>query len=200
MFSWLKGKRNHLVNANSKLIEAFKDQHGVKYYTWADIAEIPPNRWQKIQTFASFHDARISQKTIGQICTAIREINMKLAVEVDKDRRNKLHAQIGALSMELEDRGNTISDEHTFFEMAAILSVRQDEDQRIFNQVIQTEKAKTFKEASDTGHTFFLQIPILKKLIPALIGTEDVWSDHLLNWAYEVQRRERRLRTISSFG
>jgi hypothetical protein len=200
MLSWLKRVKNHVVNANSSLVFAFTDNNGISYYTWADISDIPPNRWQKIQTFASFHDARIGKKTITEICSAIREVNMKLAVETDKDKRNKLHAQIGALSMELEDRANIITDETTFFEMAAILCVRQDEDQRVFNQVIQTQKTETFTKASNEGHNFFLQIPILKKLIPALIGTEDHWNEVMISWAYEIQRRQKRLKIILSSG
>jgi hypothetical protein len=176
----------------------FVDSKGIRYYSFASLEKMPLNRLLMLENFTMFHDSKISPESITAICDKIDEINFKLAAEKDQKLKTRLHAQISALTNELKERPGYITPKSTYYNLAAAVTIREDEEPNQFNERIHNEKYATFVKESDNGNAFFLKCSLLKKLIGSLAGTEDHWTNLSSAWERDLQRESQRLKIILS--
>lgn len=176
----------------------FVDSAGIRYYSFPSLEKMPLNRLLMLENITMFHDAKISPESLTTICDKIDEINFKLAAEKDQKLKTKFHAQISALTNEIKERPGYISPKSTYLNLAAAVTIREDEEPNQFNERIHNEKYATFVKESDNGNAFFLKCSLLKKLIASLAGTEDHWTNLSSAWERDLQRESQRLKIISS--
>lgn len=182
------------------LKECFMDLEGRRYYTWGDLTLIPVVRYRKIETFLIYDEARISADYLDKVMDAIVAENMKIPNEKDMKSRAQAHARITALANEVKYRRREITPEDTFYAVAAMLSVREDEDPETVDSTIFNEKVRDFKAYAEEGHTFFFKNPMCRALWPWLIGTEDSYANLLNVWKREGQKKIERLSIILGDG
>jgi hypothetical protein len=197
-----KWAASYLLDAQRKPIPLqalsyeFTDSKGLRYYGFPTLADLPVNRMLKLQQFALFDDAKISPKSLQEIAEKINEINFAIAKEAVTEKRTKFHAQVASLCTELIERPGYISPKDTFYNMAAVCSIREDESPEQFNEAIHAEKVMEFSQLGDKGYAFFLRNTTFKQLVPSLIGTQESWMNTLQSWERDRQRHEARLAVI----
>ena len=174
------------------------DSNGNSYYSWRDLGEIPRERHLRIEGFTMFDEVKLSPDSLHQILHAIDEINMKLPTEKNHDKKVRYHSQIAHLTGEIRFRMEGITPLEVLLNIAAALSVRQDEDPKTFSQVIHAEKVDQFKEDLKKGVDFFFNSQTWKRLVPTLIMSTENWSAYMTKSTLQAAREGQRLGIILS--
>lgn len=194
----------HLILEQSKpvllkdLVYVGVDSDGKKYFSWEKMEDLPRNRFVEIEKTNMYIDNKISPQNLITLSSAIIDCNNALVHEKDDKKRGVLHAQIGALSLEISFREKYAIPSQVLVALASIVTIREDEDPSVYSQRIQTEKSETFSRELEKGNYFFLNTPIFKALIPSLIMSNDQWMIHLGKLVSQNKHELERLQTILS--
>lgn len=174
------------------------DSTGKRYFSWNQLEQIPRNRFIAMEQMRMYLDAKISPQTLQEISEAIVKLSQEIATEESVKKRSMQSAQITALATELTFREKYAIPREVLCAVAAIMSVREDEDPAIYNERIQTEKSDQFLKDLDTGNYFFLTSPTMGQLIPSLVMPTEDWKNHLAFLAVQAEPISQRLKTILS--
>lgn len=168
---------------------AFSGPDGRAYYTWMDSGEMTPIREKQIEMYLSLADARISAKELTMLCDMLDEANMEAMKATGAKEKSKAHSRIAFLSREIRERPDLLP-EDVYYGMAAVFAVREDEDPRAFDVVVQGQKIDLFKKEGLKGHDFFVKLSGLKQRLGASLTTESAFVQLVSAWAARRARME----------
>lgn len=193
----------HLLSIQNKPIQlrdldfAFVDTDGIRYYEWASLSDIPVCRHTELMQMIGYSDAKISEQTLSVLCDEIDKRNHGIINEKSTANRQKLHAQMFALTNEIRDRSAFSVPKSIMIRMSSILVCREDEDPNKFNTTVNEEKVAQFTKDLNNGNAFFLKTRQMKELYSSLLGTQELLTQHLQNWELEHKKEIQRLKIIS---
>ncbi len=180
----------------SDLKYAFVDSEGMRYYQWEQLSEIPVCRHSELMQMVGYSDAKISPESLANLCDEIDKRNHGLITEKVAGNKQKLHAQMFALTNEIRDRSSFSVPKTIMVRMAAALICREDEDPNKFNAQQNEEKVIQFTKDLNNGNAFFLKSSLMKQLYNSLLGTRELFAELLQNWELDQRRELERLKII----
>ena len=157
---------------------------GHDYYTWTDIAHMPPARAKHIERALAFGNAGIGENTMNSLCDMAEEHliqGMKRGKDADKALLRVAH-----IVKELRNRPKEIIPEEVYYDLCATFVARKGEDPRTFDPAIHADKVRAITEAGRAGHDFFTVPPGWRKLLGSLLTTARAFEE--LSTAWTVQR------------
>lgn len=157
---------------------------GHDYYTWTDIAHMPPARAKHIERALAFGNAGIGENTMNSLCDMAEEhliAGMKRGKDADKALLRVAH-----IVKELRNRPKEIIPEEVYYDLCATFVARKGEDPRTFDPAIHADKVRAITEAGRAGHDFFTVPPGWRKLLGSLLTTARAFEE--LSTAWTVQR------------
>lgn len=173
---------------------AFTDHTGRHYYGWEDFAHMPPARANEVDDVLLQIDAGLSHQQLSALSTAITSALTDAIEARDPKARNRHIAKANAIALELQARPKQIVPRECYYALAAICSVRQDEDPNRFDPAVQAEKMQTFREAAEAGHSFFTHQAAFEKLLGVTHSSVDGFARLSIGW----MSTEARLRAMAS--
>lgn len=156
---------------------------GKRFYSWLDLGEMPPVRQKQIERCLKMADAGIGEKTLNELCDMGELANTEAMTAGSKEAKSKAFSRVAYIFREIRNRPIEVIPEEVYMDLAAIFSVREDEDPRSFDPTIQGEKIETLTKALREGHHFFGKLPALKTLLGSLLTTEAACIELLSAWA-----------------
>jgi len=175
----------------------FVDSDGNRYYSWQDLTQIPLVRNVKLLTFLEFDAAKIAPKSLRNIAENIAKFNLDIPNQSEQKKRVEAHSKIAHLCSELLFREEYVTPEETFYNIAALIIVREDESPDTFNQRTFDQKMGVFRAEAAKGNSFFLKSPVMIKLWPWLTGTEESLSMLSKAWIFDQRKEMERIKIIS---
>lgn len=172
------------------LQHAYSGTDGRAYYTWADIADMPPVRQKHIERCLKMADAGIGEKTLNALCDVAEEAIMGTLKAGKIEERSKACAKAAHAIGEIRNRPKEIIPEEVYYDLAAVFVVREDEDPRAFDPGIHAQKIEMLTKAGRAGHTFFTSPPAWRKLLGSSLTTEAAYMELLSSWTAQRLRLE----------
>jgi hypothetical protein len=163
---------------------------GVKYYTWEDLADFPAIRQKHVERCNRMVDAGIGQKTLDDLCTLIEGHILEAVKTSKQDERNKRLVRATQAVGELRNRPNEVIPEEIAYDLCALFVAREDEDPRLFDATIHTEKIQVLRSAGRAGHDFFTSAPLWRKLYGLSLTTEAAFDKLLMSWTLARIRKK----------
>ncbi len=155
---------------------------GVRYYTWEDLADFPAIRQKHVERCNRMIDAGIGAKALDDLCSLI-EGHIVEAVKTSKqDERHKRLVRAMQAVGELRNRPREVIPEEIAYDLCAVFVAREDEDPRVFDTTIHTNKIEVLRAAGRAGHDFFTSAPLWRKLYGLSLTTETAFDQLLMNW------------------
>lgn len=167
---------------------AYSGTDGRAYYTWADIADMPPVRQKHIERCLKMADAGIGEKTLEALCDIASEAIMSTLQEQKPAARSKAAARAAHAIGEIRNRPKEVIPEEVYYDLAAVFVVREDEDPRGFDPGIHTQKIEMLSKAGRAGYTFFTSPPAWRKVLGSSLTTESAYIELLSSWTAQRLR------------
>jgi hypothetical protein len=175
-----------------------KDKKGRKYYAYPNLEDLPMVRFTKGECFRLMDDNKLDAETLAIIVDKINELVPMLASEKKNNLKGRYAAQINALSNELLYRANFLTPESVLLNIAATLSIREDEKPESWNDTVHNEKIKDFEQLLNDGNDFFFQSQAFKGFKASLIMSTEDWTKHIQKLRLQKDQLEQRLKIILS--
>lgn len=180
-------KLHALEQSRNKTIKdlefAFTDLQGKSYYQFPQDSPMPTVRFGPLTDRLMWMDGGFHKKEL----LAIKEEIVKTALAATKNL--ELLGTVIALGEELGSRSEAVLHTELLYEIVAIGLVREDENPEVFNERIQAEKVKAFKEfVLERGSYFFFQKFPLKELKHLKEMSETEWAQY---WHDSLVKQER---------
>lgn len=181
-----------------KMRIVFIDSKGRKYYQYDDNLEMPMVRKGKLEMYYNWMASGITGKEIDMFANAIEAAADECINTLKADGKIKHLSRIGAIAEELRRRRDMIVHEDVCFRIIGLQYIREDQDPRIWDQEIEDEKVKQFREDSKGGlEAFFMGSP-LKKLLPFSNMSESELTNYLNEFRATVEYQTKLLNISSS--
>jgi len=167
---------------------AFTDTEGCEYYTWPDVSVMPLVRVKEVEAQMMIADAGRGDSILKEVTERIIEkANAAIAAKGGKERNDAL-ASIAVLAREILFRKEKVIPEEAYYALAAVCSVRKDEDPGTLDRVVHAQKIEEFRKAGRAGHPFFQASASFKQLLGLSLTTEAAFSALVSNWIAEAAR------------
>lgn len=182
----------------SGLTFGFLDLDGHEYYVWPSPGALPPKRERKVEDLALIASAGKDTDAIAQL-TGLGEAHLHAAIKEKTDAKRMKHlTDIGLVFRELNVRNRDIIPEETYYQLAAVMCCRSDEDPMDIDESIQAQKVEAFKKAATQGAAFFLTNPALVMLLGTSLVTERGFRDLLTSWSRTRTYHQSLIQALSS--
>lgn len=162
---------------------------GRAYYTWPDLSDLPPIRLKQLERTMIWLDARVTNKSIDDFGEDLNTALAAICTENDPKKRWERSTKLGALYKELILRGSNVIPEDLFYDLVATLCVAEDETPGAFDATTHQRKMDMMKAAGRAGSAFFLELPILKKLLGSLLSSVEGFRELLISWTMARERK-----------
>lgn len=182
----------------SKLEYIGKDSKGFKYYAYPNLEDLPMVRFTKSECFRLMDDNKLDSETLGVITGKINELTIQLATEKKNDIKSRIAAQINALTNEMVFRSNYLTPDSILLNIAASLSIREDEKPNEWNDSIHNQKIETFEKLLENGDDFFFQSQAFRSFKSSLVMSTEEWIKHFQKLKLQKEHLSQRLKTILS--
>lgn len=182
---------------------AFSGTDGMAYYTWQDVSEMPPCREKQIERAFQMANAGIGSKTLTELCEMAEVANMNQLKATKPEERSRHGSRVAFLLGEIKNRPTEILPEECFFDMVAVMSVREDEDPRVFDTVTHGQKIEMLRAAGAMGYEMYMighdpddpkkvftKLPILQKSLGFSLTSESAFMELLSGWAAQRMRTQ----------
>lgn len=169
---------------------AFTDHKGKLYYAWPKAEMMPAARIMRIEACMVQIDHGTSSNTAQRFSDAMiarcNDIAQASSLKVCKDKA----VELATLCKELTFRRKNLIPEETYFDLAALCAIREDEDPYKVDPQIHVQKIATFREASAGGDPFFMASPAFRGLLGPSLTTVEGLHALLSNWTLRRIREE----------
>lgn len=177
---------------------AYTDLSGHQYYTWPDIAQMPPMRVSRIEDLMVIASGGTSRERMEEFAAKGEELNTKALRAKNDNERAKFLVMNQALWNELAKRATEVIPEETYYQLAAVCVCRDDENPSTVDASIQSQKVEELRKAASAGSAFFLTTPVFSKLLGASLTTESAWTQLQANWILQRLRMKGLFQALSS--
>lgn len=169
---------------------AFTDHDGKLYYSWPKAENMSAARILRVEACmvsidhgSSSLTAQKFSETMVEKCNDIAQAtNMKIA----RDRATELVV----LCKELTFRRKRLIPEETYFDLAAVCCIREDEDPDRIDPVIHLQKIEAFRNGMKAGDPFFTASPAFQAALGPSLTTVEGCRDLYNNWIRQRIREE----------
>lgn len=175
---------------------AFLDPEGREYYSWPDVASMPPIRVKELEALMLMVDAGQPRSGILELSDAI----VKRANDVVKHSgkaKDEAASAIAVLAREMTIRHTEIIPEEAYYALAATCCARADEDPHKLDRTIHQAKIETFRSGGRAGQSFFTVCPPFKALVGTLLCTESALLELRIAWTRQSSRLKAVLNATS---
>lgn len=168
-------RKNGTKLTKDNLSFSFFDLDGNGYYKFPKELAIPMVRLGKLHEYIKWLSAGITGSELDALLD-----NADRAL-MDGLKTGKNAAKIGFVISELRDRKKMVVHDELFYNIIAIQIIRHDEKPTEFNNDIQLQKVKAFRQLNESSDTFFLNISEYLKALNWSNITRDELMDILHN-------------------
>jgi hypothetical protein len=166
----------------------FTDSDKKRYYGFEDAANMPKERFDKLQEYLTFMSAGLTSEELNKLLDVAERCVEGGIVKMDKEGKFKNAMRLVAILQEIRNRQNIISPTELSYNYLAVQYVREDENPLIFDNEIQLQKVAKFKEDAESSHRFFFRLPELGKLLKLLNMSKKKWKEYSKKWEEERER------------
>jgi hypothetical protein len=174
-------------DGRENMVYAFSAE-GKGYYTWRDIADLPPVRLKRIEEILLWVDAKTTRPTLEKLAEDVNKQLLKVVGGKKSEERSAEAAKISVLMTETLLRATHVIPEELYYQMAACCIVRDGENAKGFDEPTQDTKTAMLRAAGQAGATFFTQAATFRQLLGAWLTSEDGFRELLINWTMERER------------
>lgn len=170
---------------------SFIDLQGKSYYQFPGGSPLPTERYGKLTEYLMWMDGGFHKAELLNI----KEAQGKALIEAAK--KPEALAKAIAINEELGSRSGMIVHTELLYEIVAVCCVREDENPEKFNERIQAEKVKAFKEfVAERGSYFFFQKFPLKELKHLKEMSELEWTSYWHESLIKQQATKEKLKAM----
>ena len=170
------------------MVFAFHGPDGKAYYSWKDIADIPPIRLKRIEEILLWVDAKTTRPTLEKLAQDVNAQLIKVVSEKKQEVRSSEAAKVTVLITETLLRASHVIPEELYYQMAACCIVREDENAKAFDETTHEAKTAMLRAAGQAGATFFTRAATFRQLLGAWLTSEDGFRELLISWTMERER------------
>ena len=185
-------------NGREGMVFAFHGPDGKAYYSWKDVADVPPVRLKRIEEILLWVDAKTTRPTLEKLAEDVNKQLLNVIRRKKEEERSSEAAKISVLITEILLRASHVIPEELYYQMAATCVVREDENAKAFDETIHEAKTAMLRAAGQAGATFFTRAATFKQLLGAWLTSEDGFRELLINWTMERERIKSVRRYLSS--
>lgn len=158
---------------HSQLSYGFVDHYAKKYYRFTKEVTMSLERFGKMQEYMKWMSAGISGTEFKMFLDAIDKVLL------DGLGKHPNVVSIGAIIAEMKKRSSMVIHTELLYNFVAVQVVREDESPERFDNDVQMDKVKTFKEmAEKEGVYFFFHREELKKVSRLYNMSEEEWTKY----------------------
>ncbi len=177
-----------------KLVEAFVDSNGVKYFKYKDRFNMPVVRLGALQDFLFQLSRKIDK---GEMELFIKAMNMLITNAVASlthaDKAVKHLARLQTTLDDMELREKEILHPELMFDVVAVNFIREDENPAQYDEVVHAEKVEQFKKDSAGGLYDFFYSSSTMEYFP---GLELLREDYQELWDYSKTKQSARIEAL----
>jgi len=175
-------------NGREGMVFAFHGPDGKAYYSWKDVADIPPVRLKRIEEILLWVDAKTTRSTLEKLADDVNKQLLKVVAGKKPEDRSAEAAKVSVLLAETLLRASHVIPEELYYQMAACCIIREDENAKAFDEPTHEAKTAMLRAAGQAGATFFTRAATFKQLLGAWLTSEDGFRELLINWTMEKER------------
>lgn len=178
---------------------AFTGPDGHAYYTWQDLGDVPAARMRNVEILMRQAHEGMSRGDLTAIMQQIKTNALKeVAGAKSEQQRTDGIARIVALAEEGLRRSDGIVPEDIFYDLAATLAIREDEEPGRIDRIVHVEKYNMMQQAGRAGEAFFSRLPPLTALAELSLTSTDGFARLLSNWAMRREKIAARMQVVNS--
>ena len=149
------------IKPKEMLVYGFTDVEGKNYYTFKDKGTLPMCRYNRLADLMMWWAAKISPETLESLSNAII---IAIGQGLEEKATNKRFEHLGNaihFAKEITLRRENGIPSPILHEMAALFSIREDENPVILDPIIHEQKIQALTYETAIGRDFFLKLPTL---------------------------------------
>lgn len=162
----------------------FTDSNGLKYYGYTDKMNMSFDRFGKLNEFYTWWSNGLSGEELAELIDLADKALENGLVTMEKGKRVNA-IRIGAILNEIRTRKDMVKPMDLVYNILACQIIREDEELSTYNEGIQKEKVKQFKEEP----AFFLHMKEFTQLFNSVIMS----PEEFIKYAKESEEANRRI-------